>query len=140
MDPIDLKIRDDLVLRDDDLRFAFVRASGPGGQNVNKVATAAQLRFDTARLPEPLRTRALRLAGTRATRRGVIVIEAKRYRSRERNREDAIERLARLLGRAAETPKPRKATRVSPARKKKRVETKRRQGRRKQLRKAPPEE
>ncbi len=140
MDPIDLKIRDDLVLRDDELHFDFVRASGPGGQNVNKVATAAQLRFDTTRLPEPLRSRALRLAGSRATRRGVIVIEAKRYRSQERNREDAIARLVKLLRRAAETPRPRKATRISPAKKEKRVETKRRQGRRKQLRKAPPEE
>jgi len=91
-------------------------------------------------LPEALRARALKLAGRRATREGEIVIDAKRYRSRERNREDAIERLAGLLRRATQTPRPRKKTRVSPTARKKRVETKRRQGRRKQLRKTPNEE
>ncbi|MGH8128691.1 MAG: alternative ribosome rescue aminoacyl-tRNA hydrolase ArfB [Gammaproteobacteria bacterium] len=129
-----------LAIEDSDLRFDFVRASGPGGQNVNKVATAAQLRFDTATLPEALRTRALKLAGRRATLGGVIVIEAKRYRTQERNREDAIERLVALLRRSSEQPKPRKKTRVSRAAKKKRVAAKRQQGQRKQLRKSPVEE
>lgn len=135
-----IRITDTLRIEDSNLRIDFVRASGPGGQNVNKVATAAQLHFDTAALPEPIRTRALKLAGKRATRDGEIVIEAKRYRSQERNREDAIARLVVLLRRATEQPKPRKKTRVSRTAKKKRVETKRQQGRRKQLRKPPDEE
>ena len=131
-------VTDTLTLRDADLRFDFVRASGPGGQNVNKVATAVQLRYDAAGLPESWRSRALKLAGSKATREGVIVIEAKRYRTQERNRDDAIARLLGLLRKAAHEPRPRKKTRVSPARKKKRVDAKRQHGRRKQLRKMPP--
>ena len=129
-----------LTIEESALHFAFIRASGPGGQNVNKVATAVQLRFDTAVLPEPLRTRALKLAGRRATREGEIVIEARRYRTQERNREDAVARLVALLRRATERPKPRKETRISHAAKRKRVEAKRQQSRRKQLRKPPDEE
>ena len=135
-----IRITDTLAIETDALRFNFVRASGPGGQNVNKVATAAQLRFDTATLPEILRSRALKLAGRRATRTGTIVIEAKRYRTQERNREDALARLVTLLRRAAEQPKPRKKTGVSHTARKKRVAAKRLQGRRKQLRKSPAEE
>lgn len=138
--PMQLKIGAGLVVHEDALHFEFVRASGPGGQNVNKVATAAQLRFDTAALPEPVRSRALKLSGKRATREGEIVIEAKRYRTQERNREDAVERLLTLLRRATEQPKPRKKTRISRATKKQRVEAKRRQGQRKRLRQSPPGE
>src|SRR6056297_2288935 len=105
---MDWPITDQFALTESELHFDFVRASGPGGQNVNKVATAVQLRFDTARLAEPLRTRSLKLAGARATRNGEIVIEAKRYRSQERNREDAVARLVGLLQRATQTPRPRK--------------------------------
>ncbi len=99
-----------------------------------------QLRFDArgaATLPEDVRARAIRLAGQRATREGTIVIDARRYRTRERNREDAIERLVALLRRAAVKPKPRKKKRVSAAAKKKRVEQKRTRGKKKALRKRP---
>lgn len=135
-----IRITDTLTIETDSLQFNFVRASGPGGQNVNKVATAAQLRFDTAALPEMLRSRALKLAGRRATRDGTIVIEAKRYRTQERNREDALARLVALLQCAAEQPKPRKKTGVSRTARKKRVTAKRLQGQRKQLRKPPADE
>ena len=100
-----------------ELTISFIRASGPGGQNVNKVATAVQLRFDAANSPsldERVRQRVLTLAGQRATKDGVIVIEADRFRTQERNRADARQRLAALLARAAEPPpKPRKKTRPS---------------------------
>ncbi len=100
-----------------ELEEHFIRSSGPGGQNVNKVATAVQLRFDARRargLPEPVRDRLLRLAGQRATKDGVIVIEAGRFRTQERNREDARQRLRALVARAAEPPPPpRKKTRPS---------------------------
>lgn len=106
-----------VTIRPGDLHEDFIRSSGPGGQNVNKVATAVQLRFDAAHaegLPDAVRARALKLAGQRATKDGEIIIEANRFRTQERNRADALERLTALVARAAEPPPPpRKKTRPS---------------------------
>ena len=113
----DIEIAPGIGIREDELEEAFIRSSGPGGQNVNKVATAVQLRFDVAHspgLPERVRERAIKLAGQRATKDGVIVIEAGRFRTQEQNRADARARLTALLARAAEPPPPpRKKTKPS---------------------------
>ena len=122
-------VNDRISLADDEVTEQFVRSPGPGGQNVNKLATAVQLRFDargSQSLPEDVRERVLELAGTRATKHGEIVISAHRFRTRERNREDALERLVSLVRRAAVAEKPRKATRPSQASKRRRLEDKRR--------------
>lgn len=112
-----LHIQPGIHVAEDELEEQFIRSSGPGGQNVNKVATAVQLRFDAAHarhLPERVRERALELAGSRATKDGQIVIEAGRFRTQEQNRADARSRLAELLKKAAEPPpKPRKKTKPS---------------------------
>lgn len=120
-----------------ELEEHFVRASGPGGQNVNKVASAVELRFDAANspnLPADVRARLMRLAGRRLTQDGVIVIRAERFRTQERNRADARDRLLRLIARAAEPPRPRVATRPPKAAKEKRIRSKKQRGRTKKLR------
>jgi ribosome-associated protein len=124
-----LRISRDLLLdEDNDIDISFVRASGPGGQNVNKLATAAQLRFDTRRvtLAEDVAARLARLAGQRMTKDGVIVIHAQRFRTQERNRADAIDRLVELLREASVRPTPRRATKPTFGSKQRRLEGKKR--------------
>jgi ribosome-associated protein len=140
---MEIKVTPLIAIPEEELHFDFVRASGPGGQNVNKVATAAQLRFDVRNspsLPEEVRVRLERLAGRRMTEEGVLVIEASRFRSQEQNRQDALERLARLLRQAAVPPRRRRKTRPTLASKQKRLEEKRRRGEIKRLRRRIPEE
>ena len=128
-----------LALHEGEIRLRFVRASGPGGQKVNKVATAAQLRFDVAKspsLPEDVRQRLIKLAGRRITSVGILVIDARRFRTQERNRQDAIDRLVALIRRAMHRPRPRRKTRPSKAVKARRLGDKRQRGEAKQLRRA----
>jgi ribosome-associated protein len=132
-----IQITPQIALDEREVTLEFVRASGPGGQNVNKVATAVQLRFDAAHspsLPEEVRARLLTQAAGQITGEGVLVIDARRYRSQARNREDALERLAELVRRAAVPPKPRRPTRTPKAAKERRLEGKRRLAERKRLR------
>ena len=123
-----LRISRDLTIDENDIVIDFVRASGPGGQNVNKLSTAAQLRFDTRRitLPEDAAIRLSRLAGQRMTKDGVIVIHAQRFRTQERNRADAIDRLLELLREAMTRPIPRRPTRPTLGSKQRRLEGKKR--------------
>jgi ribosome-associated protein len=129
----------DLVLDPSLIEESFIAASGPGGQNVNKVASAVQLRLDLRRLPEAVRQRAERLAGRRLTRDGVIVITARRFRTQERNRRDGLDRLVKLLRRAATSPEPRRRTVPSAAARERRLRQKARRAALKEARRAAPD-
>ena len=136
-----IRVNAEIELDEREIQEYFVRASGPGGQNVNKVSTAVQLRFDVARspsLPDPVRTRLAALAGRRLTQDGVLIIEAERFRSQRRNRDDALERLIELIREACEVEKPRRPTRPTLASKKRRLDSKQRRGETKKLRTVKP--
>lgn len=126
-----------IAINEAELEFSFIRSPGPGGQNVNKVASAVQLRFDALNspsLPEEVRARLQVLAGSRMTRHGELLIRAVRFRTQERNRQDAIERLVDLLKRAAVAPRKRKKTRPTAASRERRLSVKKIHGRMKSLR------
>ena len=121
-----IDITEDFAIDESEIEVKFVRSGGPGGQHVNKVATAVQLRFDSTSLPDGVRERAVELAGNRISDEGIVTIEASRFRSQKRNREDAVERLVELLQKAAEKPKKRRKTKPSRQATKRRLEEKRR--------------
>src|SRR5215470_6558651 len=132
-----IRITDHIALEESELVESFIRASGPGGQNVNKLATAVQLRFDVRHSPsltDEVRARLERLAGRRLTRDGVLVITAQSHRTQERNRADALDRLIALIRQAAVRPVPRRATKPTKASRQRRLDAKKRRGGLKALR------
>ena len=124
-----IHVTETILLDESELQERFIRSSGPGGQNINKVATAVQLRFDVRNsrtLPDEVRERLVRLAGKRMTGEGVLIIEARRFRTRERNRQDAKDRLVEMIRKAALPVRPRRKTRPTSASRERRLERKRR--------------
>jgi ribosome-associated protein len=127
-----LHVTDDIAIPDNEITLGFVRADGPGGQHVNKTATAVQLRFDVRHspsLPDPVRRRLERLAGRRLTGEGVLVLDARSHRSQKQNREEALERLRRLIEAASKPPRIRRPTQPTVAARRRRMENKRRRAR-----------
>ena len=134
-----LEITPSLKIDESELQFDYMRASGPGGQNVNKVATAVQLRFNirASSLPEEPKARLTQLAGKRVTSEGILLIEAKRFRTQEQNREDALQRFIELVRKSLVKPKARKNTKPTKASKEARLKEKKRKGEIKRLRNKP---
>ncbi len=136
-----IEITPTIAIDESEIQLEFMRASKPGGQKVNKVATAVQLRFDVANspsLPDDVRERLVRLAGKRVTEDGVLIIKAQRFRAQDRNRQDAMDRLIRLIRKAAGKPKPRRKTKRPLASKRRRLESKRHRGETKWRRRSVP--
>ncbi len=136
-----IKVSDKLSLHDNELHFDFIRSTGPGGQNVNKVATAVQLRFNiaaSASLSEDVKVRLKKIAGRKITDNGVLIIEARRFRSQQKNRQDAIDRLTKLIAKAEIVPKKRIKTKPSKSAKEKRLQDKQHRSKIKQGRTADP--
>jgi len=134
-----IRITPEISIRESELKLDFIRSSGPGGQNVNKVATAVQLRFDVFRspsLPEAVRRRLVRIAGKRVSKEGILLIDARRFRTQERNRQDVVERLVQWIRRASERPKKRIKTRPTPRSRERRLEGKRQRSETKRLRRS----
>jgi len=132
-----IEITPDLRLNEDEVQFDFIRSSGPGGQNVNKVSTAVELRFDAVHspsLPEDTRQRLIYLAKSRINKEGLLIIDAQRFRTQAANRQDALDRLIELICKAAYRPPVRRKTRPTKASKERRLEIKRRRSATKQLR------
>lgn len=132
-----IHITADLEIHEDDLEWKFIRASGPGGQHVNKASTAVQLRFNLNQLPTPVRMRLRQAKPGHITEQGVIILESSQHRSQQRNREEALERLVRLIRDAAREPKSRKATKPSRASKERRLQDKRSRSQLKKERRRP---
>lgn len=132
-----IKVNKNIEIRDSELSFDFIRSSGPGGQNVNKVATAVQLRMDvysSSSLPDTVKTRIKSIAGRKLTSDGILIIEAKRYRTQEKNRQDAISRFIVIIDKASQKPKSRIKTKPSKGSDLKRIESKKRTGEKKKNR------
>jgi ribosome-associated protein len=132
-----IEITPSLTLDDSEIQLEFVRAAGPGGQNVNKVATAVQLRFDVRHspsLPPEVKARLIKLAGSRMSNDGILIIEARRYRTQDQNRTDAVQRLIALLHKASQAPQTRHATHPTLASQLRRIESKRKRSQQKKLR------
>jgi ribosome-associated protein len=132
-----IEITPSLALDDSEIQLDFIRASGPGGQNVNKVATAVQLRFDIHNSPSlapEVKARLIKLAGSRLSNDGILIIEARRYRTQDQNRTDAVQRLIALLQKASQAPQTRHATHPTLASQLRRIESKRKRSQQKKLR------